>query len=199
MATTTSTILGLTIPTPGTAEPYSRTVENANLAKIENAIGAKAVKFTTTTISNSTTETQLHGGTIPLNSGQAAAYRLVCWGTYDNSAVATNFNVRAKIGGVQVTLGSIVTPASLQTNSSWNFESEIVLLTTGVTGTWSGKLLLNTNSSAGGPFNAVLVPGATTRDTTVNNTFEITAQWTAASASNIVRCFAGYFERISNS
>lgn len=40
MATTTTTRLGLVKPTPGTGEPVNRGTENANLDKIDTAIGA---------------------------------------------------------------------------------------------------------------------------------------------------------------
>jgi hypothetical protein len=198
MATTTSSILGLTIPTPGTGEPYSRTLENSNMAKLESAIGAKTVRFSTATVSNSTTETQMWGGTVPLNPSQGAMYNVQAWGTYDNSATATTLNFRTKIGTVQCSIIGIATPASAQTNQAWSIDFDIIVSTTGGSGIWRPRMK-GMFLPAAGAFNAVQVPSAgTTRDTTVNNTMEITAQWVAANAANTVRCDAAIFQRISN-
>jgi hypothetical protein len=198
MATTTSTILGLTIPTPGTKEPYSRTLENANMALLENAIGAKSVRFTTVTLSNSTTETQMWGGSVPANPSQGSCYRLEAWGTYDNSGTATTLNFRTKIGSVQCNIIGIATPASAQTNQPWSIDFDIVVSTTGGSGIWRPRMK-GMFLPAAGAFNAIQIPSAgTTRDTTVSNTMEITAQWIAASASNTIRCDAAIFKRLSN-
>jgi hypothetical protein len=166
--------------------------------KIDAALTGRASRFTTNTYSNSTSENQQMGVTIPGPQTQGAVHRMMVFGTYDNSASATNFVMRIKYAGVQITAITINTPASATTFVPWSVEFDLVITTTGVSGTCRGRLFFSHLPSAGA-FNGVVVPGtATTVNTTVNQTMEITAQWAAASASNTIRCDAGYYHRVSN-
>jgi hypothetical protein len=198
MSNTTTTVLGLIKPTPGTSEPWDQVGINGNWDKIDSAIGTKASRFTTNTQSNTTSETQQFGVTLAAGQIQGAVHRMVAWGTYDNSASATTITWRIKIGGVQITAIVQNTPASLSTFAPWRIEFDLVVATTGVSGTWRGGMLHSVAPSAGA-VNTFLAPGsATTRDTTVTSVMEITAQWAAASASNTIRCDAAYYHRITN-
>jgi hypothetical protein len=199
MTTTTTPVLGLTLPVPGTAEPYNRTTENSNLTAIDSAIGVKTTKYTTTTVQNTTTETSVFSTTVPANPVQGSMFNMKVWGTYDNSASAANFVIRAKIGGTTVASVTITTPASAQTNSSWLVEVNLVVATTGVSGTWRGHVNGAKSDAAGGTTKLLSVPSAaTTKDTTASNALEFTVQWSAASASNVIRCDAGITSRLTN-
>lgn len=200
MATTTTPVLGLVKPTPNTGEPYSRATENANLDAIDSAIGTKVSKFTTTTVSNTTAETSVMAVTIPAGPPQGSTYHMRVWGTYDNSAVAANFTIRVKIGGSQLTAVVQGTPASAQTFSGLVVEFDVVVATTGVSGTWRGALRGIKSDSGSGTSPLLAVPGSPlTKDTTVSNVMEITIQWSAANASNTVRIDAGIWRRLTNS
>jgi hypothetical protein len=93
---------------------------------------------------------------------------------------------------------TVSTPASAQTNQGWCVEFELMCTATGVTGTWR-PMTFGKFAPAAAPFHAIQVPSAAvTRDTTIVNVMEVTAQWTAANASNTLRCDAGYQYRITN-
>ncbi len=200
MATTTTPVLGLVKPTPGTAEPYSRATENANLDAIDSAVGTKTSKFTTTTVGNTTTETSVMSVSIPANPPQGSMYHMRVWGTYDNVASATNFTVRVKIGGSQLTAVTVNTPASAQTFSGLSINFDVVVATTGAAGTWRGELWGIKSDSASGTGPLLAIPGsALTKDQTVANNMEITIQWAVANASNVVRIDGGIHRRLTNS
>lgn len=195
MATTTTTNLALTKSTTGTNEPWSNDTLNANWDKIDAAVGGRASKFATTTVSNTVAETSLYSVGTPSGMPQGASHRMVLWGNYDNSAVATNFVVRVKIGGTTVISITITTPASAQTNQAWRAEFDLVVVTTGGGGTADGVLMWASLPVAGA-FNAVVTPtAAVAMNTTLVNNMEITVQWAAASASNTIRARAGYYVR----
>lgn len=200
MSTTSTPVLGLTLAVPGTKEPFNTGTVNANFTAIDAAIGQKAAKVSTTTVGNTTAETSVFSFTIPANPAQGAVHRMKVWGTYDNSAVAANFTLRGKIGGTQITAVTVGTPAGAQTFSGWEIEVEVVVATTGVSGTWRGKLSGTKSDSASGTGPLLAVPGGTgtVKDTTIAQVLEVTVQWSAANAANVVRADAGYYERLSN-
>lgn len=200
MASTVTPVLGLNLPTPGTKEPFNTVVVNANWSAIDSAIGQKASKFTTTTVGNTVTDTTVFSFNIPGGSPQGSVHTLRVWGTYDNAASATNFTIRAKIGGTQITAVTVGTPAGAQTFSGWEAEIEVVVATTGAAGTWRGKLTGTKSDSASGTGPLLAVPGGTgtVKDTTVAQLLEITVQWAVANAANVVRADAGVYTRKTN-
>lgn len=199
MSTTNTPVLNLVLPVPNTGEPYNRTQENANLTAIDAAIGLKTSKFTTTTVQNTTTETQVFSASIPAGLPQGSVHNIRIWGTYDNSASASSITIRAKLGGTTLATVTVTTPASAQTNSSLSLDVDLILATTGVSGTWRGELRGAKSDAAGGTTALLNVPtAAITKDSTVSNTLEITVQWGAASASNVVRIDAGVYRRLTN-
>lgn len=196
MTTTNTPNLSLVKSVTGTNEPWSNDTLNGNWDKIDAAVGARTSKFTTTTVSNTAGEQSLFSVPILANQPQGSSYRMVLWGTYDNSGTATNYVIRVKIGGTTITSITITTPASAQTNQAWKVEFELTIVTTGPTGTWDAVLTWGSLPAAGA-FNAVVVPAVvTTRDTTGINNMEITVQWAAANASNTLRARAGYYNRM---
>jgi len=198
VATTTTTVLGLVKPTPGTNEPWSLATNNSNLDKVDSAVGAKTVKFTTTTVSNTTSETSVGSMTIPAGSSQQTTFMLELWGTFDHTTGTPTLTLRGKIGGTTFATFIATMPASTLTNKPWRAQIKIVCITTGVSGTWRpemhGSVELTTTTT---PFCGI-PSAATTKDTTANQTLEVTAQWSAASASNTLRCDAGIGYRLTN-
>jgi hypothetical protein len=199
MTSTNTATLQLYKPTPGTNEPWDQTQWNSNMDKIDAALTGRASRFTTNTQSNTTSEVQQFGTLLAANQVQGAAHRMVAWGTYDNSAVATTITWRIKIGGVQITALVQNTPASLTTFVPWRIEFDLIVATTGGAGTWRGGMLHSVSPSSGAVNTFVAAGSATTRDTTTTNTMEITAQWAAAAAGNTIRCDAAYYHRVTNS
>jgi hypothetical protein len=197
MATTLSTYLGLVKPTPGTKEPYSRTVENANVDKVDSAIGPKFTNTATSSAGNTTTETQMYGATI-LPASQQTVWKISAFGTVDNTTGSPTVTYKLKIGGVVVATVVLTMGASAGTNRAWNLEGELVCITTGVTGTWSGTLHGHANTGAALVVLVDSTVSTITRDTTIGNVFEITATWSAANAANIARCPGGYIYRVTN-
>lgn len=196
MSTALTSNLSLVKNVTGSNEPWSNDTLNNNWDKVDKSIGVKTPKFTTTTVSNTTGETTVFSGTVPAISLQGATFSIRVWGNYDNSAVATNFIVRAKLGGIQLTSFTYTTPASLQTNSGWWVDAQIVAAVLGGAGVgaWRTSLRGIKSDSASGTSSLLAIPGATTLvDNTVSQSFIITVQWAAASASNVIRADAGLF------
>jgi hypothetical protein len=194
VATTTSTNLSLIKATTGTNEPWSNDNLNGNWDKLDAAQGFRTPKVTTTTISASTTETRVHSCTVPAITVQGATFSLRVWGNYDNSATASSFTVRAKIGSIQLTAFTITTPASLQTNNNWWADCQIVAVVLGgaATGAWRTSLRGIKSDSGSGTSTIVAIPGATTIvNNTIASTFEITMQWANNTAGNVIRVDAG--------
>jgi hypothetical protein len=196
MSTALTSNLSMVKANTGTNEPWSNDNLNNNWDKLDKSIGLRTPKFTTTTVSNTVSETTVHTGIVPAISVQGATFSIRVWGNYDNSASASSFTVRAKLGGVQLTAFTITTPASLQTNNGWWADAQVVaaVLGGGGVGAWRTCLRGIKSDSASGTTTIVAIPGATTIvDNTVSQALQITVQWANASASNTVRTDAGLY------
>ena len=196
MSTTNTTNISLVKPTVGTKEPWDQSLVNGNWDKIDAAFGETPSKFTTTTVSNTTTETSLFLWTIS-GGTQGSAYRMRIWGTFDHASSATA-TLRAKIGGTTFATQALAAPASVLTNRTWDVTAEIVISVTGASGKWRGSMFgLWLNNTTVTPYQQI--PTAeTTKDTTVGQGLEVSVQWTAASASSVFRADAGYAGRVTN-
>lgn len=196
MTTSNTANLGMVKANTGTNEPWSNDTINANWDKLDKSIGLRTPKFTTTTLNNTATETSVHSAIVPAITTQGATFSLRVWGNYDNSAVATNFVVRAKLGGVQLTALTFTTPASLQTNNGWWVDVQVVATVLGGAGVGAWRTCLRgiKSDSASGTSSLVAIPGAATVvDNTVSQALQVTVQWTAAAVGNIVRADAGLY------
>lgn len=162
--------------------------------------GAAPAKASTTTISASTTETVLHTHTALANEPDAqSVYKLVVFGTTDNSATGTTITFRLRIGGVAgttVCTYAITTPASSQTNKSFRVEAELTFITVGAAGTVRGCLQVMSEAPTA-TFPGINCPTAVVSsiNTTAQKDIVITAQWGANSAGNILRADSGYAEK----
>jgi hypothetical protein len=197
VSSTNTPNLGLNKATPGTNEPFNPATVNSNWDKVDSAIGTRTSKFVTTTVGNTTTETVLYS--LPINAGvQGSVYTLVAWGTVDHASGAI-LTLRGKIGGPGTAFAAIGInyPASVLTNQAWRVQLEITVATLGVSGTWRPSMTAMARvNGVNVPFIEVPSTGFV-KDTTTTQALDITAQWTAASASSIIRCDSGYAYRIT--
>jgi hypothetical protein len=145
VSTSLSTYLNLVKPVPGTKEPWNQVTENANTDKLDSAIGPKYTNTSNPTVNTSTSENQMFGATI-LPASQQSVWRIVAWGSHGSTATPT-LTIRAKLGGVQI--GAIVISPAAGSGRMWRAEAEVVCMTTGVSGTWSGILSLQYNDGSG--------------------------------------------------
>jgi hypothetical protein len=159
-------------------------------------------KTATTTVGNTVAETVVLTLTVPANiPKQGSAYKLGVFGTCD--IVGTpGLTFRGRVGGiVGASFGAIGITGVANTQRPWKVEFDLVCMTAGLTGTWSGILLLNSriggatapdnaSTSMDTPFSPLAI------DTTIGQDIVITAQWAVAAAGNVLRADAGYAYRI---
>lgn len=155
-----------------------------------------------TAIANSTTETIIFPNiTIPANYLQdGRLLRLTVYGRHSTTVTPT-LTFRARWGGVagtQIAASGAITCGSTVTNAMWKMEMLIQVRSNGATGTVfaTGEIELAedaantvgsaTNATAVGLMGSagVATPAAVTVDLTADTALAITAQWSAASASN---------------
>jgi hypothetical protein len=165
-----------------------------------------AGKTSTTTVSNTTTETVLHSFTIPGSDASAGSvYRIAAMGTMDWTTGSPTVTFRVRLGGIAGTVIAtcvVACTASASTAApAWSVEGDIVCVTTGGTGTWRGMIKALGGIVSGGftaaanPATAGAPSAAVTQSTTATNDLVVTAQWSAASATNTVRCDTGHAQR----
>lgn len=160
-----------------------------------------------TAVANSVTEAILFPNiTIPANYLQdGRLIRLTLYGRYSNVVTAVpTITFRCRWGGVAGTViaasGAIVTSATAMTAALWKMEIVIQVRTNGATGTVfaMGEVELTTNTAptfgtvtnygvvslmgSGG----LATPAAVTVDLTADTALAVTAQWSAANASNTI-------------
>lgn len=148
-------------------------------------------------VQNTVTETTLLPSgtgvnTIPANYMKAGKIiRLTLRGNWFTDAVAPSLNLRVRRNGATMTAtGSLVCPIN-QLGEAWEIVVDIVCRTTGAGGTVQvmGSFRNMQDFTTRGMF-MWDIGGATTNafDTTIANAIDISAQWSAASASNIFTC-----------
>lgn len=153
--------------------------------------------------SNSTTEKALQTITIPANDAVVgASYRIRLFGTAQVTGTPTlNFRLRMGdqvTGDNPVTMGAI-TIRSGMTDGYWEMEAILTCTASpGATATWYafGKLTHNFITGVGTYTNVGPIVGTVTKDSTVEFDFHLTADWGAASSSNIVVARGGQSGRI---
>ena len=188
----------ITIGPPGSIldwDNWGKPITDA-VNEIGNEIGEKATKITSTTVGNTTTETQIISRTIVGGSSVAGTiHRLKVWGTFAHSAAAVNLTFRAKLGGSSISVG-FVTPATAFSARTFSYTTELVCLTVGATATWS--IVFDGFQVNGFARESQVEVGSITKDSTVNQTFEVTMQWGTADAANVLVAQAGHYERVSS-
>lgn len=161
-----------------------------------------------TAVANTTTETILFPDvTIPANYMQdGRVLRGKAWGRWSNvvTAVPTlTFALRwgGVAGTVIATSGAIVTPATATTNALWQVEYVIQTRSNGATGTVFAVMevemfedaaptfgtVTNYGVVSGGGSAGVATPAAVTVNLAADTALSLTADWSAASASNTLQ------------
>ena len=138
----------------------------------------------------STTETTLLASAYTLQANYLTAGKTIrfrAYGTMGNTGTPT-LRLRVKLGGATVCDTGAVTMSTITGAMAFELEGEIVIRTAGGTGTAIGFVTGLYQTANGTAPLAIKAPTstATTIDTTANSSFDITAQWSASSASNAI-------------
>ena len=150
------------------------------------------------TIANSVIETTLLNtsgavGSLVVNAGQmkiGSTSGFTVSGllqTYTNSQVIT---IRIKSGALTISTFPITITTSLAANSSFRIEGTLMIKTIGITGSIVSQISVYGGGSTAQSFNRNITATGTI-DTTINNTFDITAQWTVADVDNTITSTIG--------
>jgi len=156
--------------------------------------------LTTATVANTASETVVGTFTIPANDAQAGGvYRMVMYGTASSTGTPT-ITFRVRLGGVAgtalATFGAITT-SSGASNQAWQMSTNLFAIAPGSSGTYSAfsSLAQQIASPTGLATSNTMTNGTVTANSTTNLTLVVTAQWSAASASNTVSSTAGLLSR----
>jgi hypothetical protein len=151
-------------------------------------------------LNNTVTETAIASLSIPANDPTVGAvYRIKAWGTATVTGTPT-LTFRTNLSGTAFIAFPAVTVRSGATDGFWEVEFYVACVTTGATGTFTGFakyghnfLTSVTTYTKIGP----IVVASVTRDTTATIAMNLTAQWSAASASNSCFCRGFAAERVA--
>lgn len=160
-----------------------------------------------TAVANTTTETILFPNvTIPANyMADGRALRLRAFGKLSTTGTPTiTFTIRwGGVSGTVIGLSEAITNGSGVTNVNWSLEAIVQTRTNGATGTLIcfGDVFVHT-SATGGVSNTFSVsgydaPAAVTCDLTAATDLSLTADWSAASASNTITGMAYTLESLN--
>lgn len=194
MASTTTANLSLVKPTAGTNEPINVTTQlDANWDTIDTAVGRRTSKVAVTTVAISTAEAVVFAHTVKANTAAiGSAFKIVAMGQAGFTATPT-LTIRARMGGLtgQV-VGTIAVPVLAA--GSWRAEAEVICVTTGASATWLGGLQLvdELSTAFATAVDVKVLSAAITKDSTADQDFCITVQWSVSNAANTVSCYTGY-------
>ncbi|MGW7248810.1 right-handed parallel beta-helix repeat-containing protein [Streptomyces decoyicus] len=148
---------------------------------------------------NTAAETVVASWTIP--AGDAApgtGYRFVAHGVASTTGTPT-LTIRVRLGGaagVVIASFTAVTTSSAISNRGWRVDGSLHSITSGGSATWAGGASLSHHfASTTGSAQYELTDAAVTKDSTTDQTLVVTAQWSAASASNTATATAGQLTR----
>lgn len=152
--------------------------------------GQSTVSAAIDTVTNTTTETNFSPTYIAAASGLTVGrvIRVTARGIYSTLGTSPgNLTVRVKLGSTVICSNGGPGATAAMTNKGWQIQCDIIVATTGVSGTVEGQgyNLLNTSSSTAQVLdleNTTTVP----IDITQSQTVQISAQWSVASASNAI-------------
>jgi hypothetical protein len=168
-------------------------------------VGHLVVPSFSTSVTNTTTETEFAELTIPANEAEVGTcWRLKAWGAWAVTGTPT-LNVKLRVGAsatasanTQQAQTGALTAQSGVTNRLWIAEFDLCCEAVGVAGTVNGPMKVKTAGILAGtaPFIndaaeiTTVMDGtaSTTIDTTAANYASLTVTWSAASASNIFLC-----------
>jgi hypothetical protein len=146
----------------------------------------------------STTTQCTNSWTIPANDASiGTTYRLTAMGlgTQGSSTTALKFNMKPA-GAVQLAtqLGFIAVSAPFQ----WRLTGELVVTTTGSSGTAMGCMSLNVGNtqSTAGNYACAAFTQSFTFNTTIANAFFYQGFWSSSGNSATATCYSSIFERL---
>lgn len=158
-----------------------------------NSVRVLSKSYTTTTVSNTTTETTLFTYTVPggtLGSTKAIRVRGFFAMSFNGTGAGNNLTLRIKLAGTTLDTNTITPTVAMGATGTDVGQFEVILFATGATNTqeWAYNFL-QTDASAGtvgNVFNA-RKKGTSSGDSTSNMDLVITAQYAAASAVNAIQ------------
>ncbi|MCX5326268.1 right-handed parallel beta-helix repeat-containing protein [Streptomyces sp. NBC_00120] len=176
---------------------FTSTVTNA--VRTGNSSDAPG-STTTATAANSAAETVVASWLIPAGDAlPGTAYRFAAHGQASTTATPT-LTIRVRLGGVTGTVVAAfaaVTTGSAIANRGWEVNGVLHAIAPGSSGTWSGGAQLwHRLASTTGAAAQEVTDGVITRDSTADQALVVTAQWSAASASNTAQALAATLLRI---
>lgn len=151
------------------------------------------------TAANTAAETVLASWSIPAgDAAERAAYRFTAQGVASTTGTPT-LTIRVRLGGASgavVAAFTAVTTAAGISGRGWRVDGSLLPVALGASGTWAGGATLTHHlSSTAGAVQHELTDGAVTRDSTSSQALVVTAQWSAASASNSAAATVGQLTR----
>lgn len=162
-------------------------------------IAASFIATANKTVANTTTETSLIGTGLGSMTLAAAAIsvgtriRTTLRGTLGTAVVAPNLTIKVKAGSTVI--ASLVFTALVGSLSAKGFAIflDIVVRTTGVSGTITANGEVAIGNSASALLSEYFIDQSATIDTTSALTFDVTATWSTASASNTITSNQSFF------
>ena len=125
--------------------------------------------------------------------GLGRVFRLTASGVFSTTGTPT-IQFRVRIGTTNIVVFTAQTCPNNSANQPFLLEAEIVVKTLGATGTVSGQGRLFFSTST---LELIVNATDTTVDTTSEQTVNVTAQWSASSASNTVK-IRNFFPELSD-
>lgn len=180
---------GVALATPelGAVEFYDNRFWITNVDTQRAIDRSDCVKMSTTTVANTTSETEIFNCSIAADSlAVGNLFKVIAVGVASNASAADILTIRVKVGGVTVI--TIVNSARNFTNDDLHINAIATQRTLGVT----GSRAVHFDLSIGGDTSAV--NGVATIDTTSNMDVSITAQWNNAKAGNTMSLYQGIME-----
>lgn len=158
---------------------------SASQVQVQTTPGCMFTSSSSVTVVSTTAETTILGGgvgslTIKANKLVAGkTVRVEGYGFFSTTATPT-FNLRFKIGGTEFCSTGAVSPSG--TGAGFAFKLDFTCFHTGVSGDGYAYGTVTMNGTI-----YHMIGSLTTVDTTIDNAINLTAKWSASSASNSVR------------
>lgn len=130
----------------------------------------------------------------------STAYRLTAFGQGTWGSTQQNLVVQATLGSTSLGSATVAsTVFSISTAFRWHIQLDLVVATTGSSGSAVGALkgsLFNTGTGtqASSP---VACGGSVTMNTTIANNFKLQANWASTTGAPTLTCLATMFERVN--
>ena len=152
------------------------------------------------TISNDTNELNFASNVIiPANSFSAGdVWRITLFGVYSTFAVAPNITGKLKFNStVLLNSGALTTVAGV-TSAGWKAEAIIVVNSIGSAGSVESQGFCLFSTAATASLNVTLTNNsAVIIDTTIDNTLQVSVQWSSANAANSITLRPMIIEKIN--